>query len=102
MHNQLSLSLMGRRRQKRNTAPIMSRRMTIAALLLALALGGGPAVAQQGIPPSAAVRAAVAAVPGAEPLGVSRHGDVYVVRLKVGGQVVQVTVDAATGAVSQQ
>ena len=70
-------------------------------MALALVLAP-PAMAQQGVQPSAAVRAAVAAVPGSEALGVSKQGGVYVVRLKVDGRVVQVTVDAATGAVSGQ
>ena len=41
------------------------------------------------------------AVPGAEPLGVKLKGDHYVVRLKQGGTVIQVLVDATTGQVSQ-
>lgn len=81
----------------------MTRRSTIAAAFLALALLGGPAVAQgQQLPPSAAVKLAVQAVPGSEPLGVSRQGDAYVVRLKQDGNVVLVIVDAVTGAVTPQ
>ncbi|MCX7348977.1 MAG: PepSY domain-containing protein [Alphaproteobacteria bacterium] len=72
----------------------------IAGALLAVALWAAPAGAQQ-VPPSDAVKLALQAVPGSEPLGVKLKGDHYVVRLKQGGSVIQVLVDAATGAVSQ-
>ncbi|MFM8748369.1 MAG: hypothetical protein ACKOED_17155 [Aestuariivirga sp.] len=42
---------------------------------------------------------AVGASPGAEPLGVKRQGDVYVVKLKQGGSVIRVSVDARSGSV---
>ncbi len=74
--------------------------LTLAAALLAAALLAVPAAAQQ-VPPSDAVKLALQAVPGAEPLGVKLKGDHYVVRLKQGGTVIQVLVDANTGQVSQ-
>jgi len=74
--------------------------LTLAGALLAAALLAVPAVAQQ-VPPSDAVKLALQAVPGAEPLGVKLKGDHYVVRLKQGGTVIQVLVDANTGQVSQ-
>ena len=82
----------------------MRKTLTIAGAILAAALWTVPAGAQDsgGLQPSEAVRRAVAAVPGSEPLGVKRKGQVYVVRLKQNGAVVQVIVDAATGDVSAQ
>ena len=50
-----------------------------------------------GLPPSAAVKRAVAAYPGAKPLGVKLRGGVYVVRLRVDGSIIQVGVDPQTG-----
>lgn len=78
----------------------MRKPLTIAGALLAAALWVAPAMAQQ-VPPSDAVKLALQAVPGAEALGVKLNGDHYVVRLKQGGTVIQVLVDATTGAVSQ-
>ncbi|MEI7598956.1 MAG: PepSY domain-containing protein [Aestuariivirga sp.] len=78
----------------------MRKPLTIAGALLAAALWVAPAGAQQ-VPPSDAVQLALQAVPGAEALGVKLKGDHYVVRLKQGGTVIQVLVDATTGAVSQ-
>jgi hypothetical protein len=87
----------------------MPRLMTFAALGLAAALAALPAGAQdsgggvqgyeqqQGLPPSAAVKRAVAANPGAKPLGVKLRGGIYVVRLKQDGTIIQVGVDPATG-----
>jgi hypothetical protein len=86
----------------------MRKRLSIAALGLAVALVSLPAGAQEeagqggyeeqgGLPPSAAVKLAVAANPGAEPLGVKRRGGIYVVRLKQDGSIIQVGVDPATG-----
>jgi uncharacterized membrane protein YkoI len=43
------------------------------------------------------VKRAVAAVPGAEPLGVKRKGAIYVVKLKQGGSIIRMGVDAKTG-----
>lgn len=77
-----------------------TRAITPAAALLAATLWAAPAMAQQ-VPPSDAVKLALQAVPGAEPLGVKLKGDHYVVRLKQDGTVIQVLVDAATGQVSQ-
>jgi hypothetical protein len=73
--------------------------MRIAALGLAVALLAAPASAQEEgeLPPSAAVKLAVDANPGAEPLGVKRRDGIYVVRLKQDGSIIQVGVDPATG-----
>lgn len=83
----------------------MRKALTIAAAALAVTLWTVPATAQQGdggakLTPSAAVQMALSAMPGAEPLGVKLKGDTYIVRLKQGGSVVLVAVDAATGAVT--
>ncbi len=77
---------------------------TLLAALLAAALWVSPAAAQEQplLPPSAAVKLALQAVPGAEPLNVKLRGQSYVVRLKQDGTVVQVLVDAVTGAVTPQ
>lgn len=81
----------------------MRKALTIAAAALAALLVAVPASAQESggdrLPPSAAVKLAVGAMPGAEPLGVKLRGDTYIVRLKQGGRIVQVEVDAVTGAV---
>ena len=75
--------------------------LTLAAAALAVTLWTLPASAQQGkLTPSAAVQIALSAMPGAEPLGVKRKGGTYIVRLKQGGSVVLVAVDAKTGDVS--
>ncbi|MCA3561482.1 MAG: PepSY domain-containing protein [Aestuariivirga sp.] len=79
---------------------IANRTRTAAAALLAAALWAAPALAQQ-VAPSDAVKLALQAAPGAEALGVKLDGDHYVVRLKQDGAVIQVLVDATTGAVSQ-
>ena len=87
----------------------MRKGLTIFAALFAAALFTLPAAAQQNgggagqeqgakkIPPSAAVKRALRAVPGAEPLGVKLKGDTYIVRLKQDGNVMKVGVDAFTG-----
>ncbi|MFN4141518.1 PepSY domain-containing protein [Aestuariivirga sp.] len=91
----------------------MRKALTIATAILAAALSALPAAAQnsgggqgyesqQGaelLPPSAAVKQAMRAVPGAKPLGVKLRGNVYVVRLKQDGTITQIGVDAVTGAV---
>jgi uncharacterized membrane protein YkoI len=82
------------------TETAMRKPLTLAGALLAAALWAAPALAQQ-VPPSDAVKLALQAVPGAEPLGVKLKGDHYVVRLKQDGTVIQVLVDATTGQVSQ-
>jgi uncharacterized membrane protein YkoI len=82
------------------TAPTMRKPLTLVGALLAAALWAVPAGAQQ-VQPSDAVKLALQAVPGAEPLGVKLKGDHYVVRLKQDGTVIQVLVDATTGQVSQ-
>ena len=43
------------------------------------------------------MKLAVAANPGAKPLGVKLRGGIYVVRLKQDGTIIQVGVDPATG-----
>ena len=53
------------------------------------------------IPPSAAVRSALGAVPNAKPLGVRTRGPLYIVKLKQGGTIVQVGVNRTTGAVTR-
>ncbi len=76
----------------------MRRTLTFAGAVLAAAVFALPAAAgQDGIPPSGAVKRAVAAVPGAEPLGVKRKGAIYVVKLKQGGSIIRMGVDAKTG-----
>ena len=83
-----------------NHARTIAKPLSLATALLAATLWAAPAGAQQ-VPPSDAVKLAMQAVPGAEPLGVKLKGDHYVVRLKQGNRVIQVQVDAATGQVSQ-
>ena len=89
---------------------MMRKALTMAALALALAAapaaaqeGGGLDQPQQGaeqaIPPSAAVKLAMQAMPGAKALGVSLRRGIYVVRLKQDGSIVQLGVDPATGEV---
>jgi hypothetical protein len=86
----------------------MRKMLSIAALALTVAMGAVPAASQDGsnqggyeeqggLPPSAAVKRAVAAYPGAKPLGVKRRGAIYVVRLRQDGTIIQVGVDPATG-----
>jgi hypothetical protein len=52
------------------------------------------------LPPSAALARALAANPGAKPLGVKLRGQTYVVRLKQGGTITQLGVNPMTGAVT--
>jgi len=52
---------------------------------------------QAGLPPSAAVKRAVAANPGAKPLGVKLRNGIYVVRLRQDGTIILVGVDPMTG-----
>ena len=76
----------------------MAKNLTLPCALLAAVLMSLPASAQDGgIPPSEAVTIAVGAAPGAEPLDVKLRGDVYVVKLRQGGNVIRVLVDAQTG-----
>lgn len=88
----------------------MRKALRMAALLLALAappaaaqeadgMDGQQQGAEQAIPPSAAVKLAMQAMPGAKPLGVSLRGGIYVVRLKQDGSIIQVGVDPASGKV---
>lgn len=88
----------------------MRKAMTIVAMLLAAAASAVPATAQESggegqggheqqaaLPPSAAVKLAMQAVPGAKPLGVKLSNGIYVVRLKRDGTITLVGVDPATG-----
>ena len=88
----------------------MRKALRMAALLLALVVppaaaqeadgtDGQQQGAEQAIPPSAAVKLAMQAMPGAKPLGVSLRGGIYVVRLKQDGSIIQVGVDPASGEV---
>ena len=52
------------------------------------------------LPPSAALKRAMAMNPGAKPLGVKLRGQTYIVRLKQGGTITQLGVNPVTGAVS--
>lgn len=52
------------------------------------------------IPPSLALSRAMAIAPNSRALGVKLHGSLYIVKLKQGNRVMQVRVNAATGAVS--
>jgi hypothetical protein len=89
--------------------------LTVVMVAIHLA---GPAVAQvhivpaggaaagasdaSGVPliaPSEAVAIALDTVPSAKPLGVQLRGSSYVVKLKQGNKVMQIRVDAETGAV---
>jgi len=53
------------------------------------------------IPPSQAVQIAAGALRNAKPLGVRLQGRRYIVKLKQGGTIVQMGVNARTGAVSR-
>lgn len=87
----------------------------LAVAMVAVHLAG-PAVAQvfiepaasagasgsSGVPliaPSEAVAIALETVPSAKPLGVQLRGSSYIVKLKQGNKVMQIRVDAETGAV---
>jgi uncharacterized membrane protein YkoI len=52
------------------------------------------------IPPSAALSRALAMAPNAKPIGVRLKGNLYIIRLKQGNKVMQVRVNAATGALA--
>ena len=89
----------------------MRKAMTIAAMMLAAAASAVPAAAQesdggqgayeqQAVPtPSAAVKLAMQAMPGAKALGVKLANGIYVVRLLQDGTITLVGVDPATGEV---
>ena len=92
----------------------MRRIRVIAAMLAAAMLAAAPASAQDNdqnyrnpnvgeqrviIRPREAVRIALDANPGAKPLGVQRRGRLYIVRLKRGNRIMQVRIDAASGAI---
>lgn len=75
----------------------MRKILRIAGFVLWAGLSAVPAQAQDALPPSAAVKLAVAANPGAKPLGVKLSGGIYVVRLRQDGTIILVGVDPATG-----
>lgn len=87
----------------------MWKTLRIAGAALWVSLAALPAVAQEGddiqggyeeqggLPPSAAVKRAVEANPGAKPLGVKMRNGIYVVRLRQDGTIILVGVDPATG-----
>lgn len=92
----------------------MRRIRVIAAMLAAAMLVAAPASAQDNnqnyrnpnveqpammIRPREAVRIALDATPGAKPLGVRLRGRLYIVRLKRGNRIMQVRIDAASGAI---
>ena len=52
------------------------------------------------LPPSVALKRALAMNPGAKPLGVKLRGQTYIVRLKLDGTITQLGVNPVTGAVS--
>ena len=52
------------------------------------------------LPPSIALKRAMAMNPGAKPLGVKLRGQTYIVRLKQGGTITQLGVNPVTGAAS--
>lgn len=53
------------------------------------------------IPPSIAIKNVMAANPGAKPLNLQRAGGNYIVKLKKGNSVIQMNVNAATGAMTR-
>jgi hypothetical protein len=53
------------------------------------------------IPPSVAVKNVIRLVPGAKPLSVRPKGNMIIVKVKKGGNIIQFNVNAATGAISQ-
>ena len=95
----------------------MRRFLMIAAVAMAAALAAAPVSAQvriqpyivpviripiiKLIPPSVALSRAMSMAPQAQALGVRLKGPLYIVKLKQGNQVIQLRVDAATGAVAQ-
>lgn len=88
----------------------MPKILRIAGVALWVGLAAPPALAQEmdealgggfeeqgGLPPSAAVKRAIEANPGAKPLGVKMLDGIYVVRLRQDGTIILVGVDPATG-----
>lgn len=51
------------------------------------------------IKPRQAIRIALSAMPKAKPLGVQLKGPLYIVKLKQGNRIMQVRIDAASGAI---
>ena len=101
----------------------MRKFLTIVFIVLSAALGAGEAVAQTRIPtysaqrvtprvkavrpkqiilpPSAAIKRAMRAVPKAQAIGVRVKGSLYIVKAKQGGKIIQIGVNRQTGAVSR-
>ena len=94
----------------------MRRIKVIAAVLAAAMLAAAPALAQVKIQtyrnpnlvkppvvlmirPRQAVNIALSAMPRAKPLGVRLQGPLYIVKLKQGNTIVQMRIDAASGAI---
>jgi uncharacterized membrane protein YkoI len=94
----------------------MRRIKFIAAVLAAAMLAAAPVSAQVKlrnyrnpnlvkppvvlmIKPSQALRIALGAAPRAKPLGVQLRGPLYIVKLKQGNRIVQMRIDAASGAI---
>jgi hypothetical protein len=94
----------------------MRRIKVIAAVLAAAMLAAAPALAQvkvqtyrnpnlvkppiiMMIKPRQAVNIALSAMPKAKPLGVRLQGPLYIVKLKQGNRIMQVRIDAASGAI---
>ena len=94
----------------------MRRIKVIAAVLAAAMLAAAPASAQvkvqtyrnpnlvkppiiMMIKPSQALRIALRTAPRAKPLGVQLRGPLYIVKLKQGNRILQVRIDAASGAI---
>lgn len=53
------------------------------------------------IPPSLALQRVLAQIPGAKPLSVRPKGNMLIVKVKKGGNIIQFNVNSATGAVSR-
>lgn len=101
----------------------MRKRLAMAIIGLAALIGAGAASAQvkiqvytpnmapkavrnapkpvmQVVPPSVAMRQALAIKPNAKALGVKLKGPLYIVKLKDGNKITQVRVNARTGLVA--
>ena len=53
------------------------------------------------LPPSAALKRAMGQVPGSQALSVRPRGGAYIVKLKKGGNIIQLNVNSATGAITR-
>lgn len=98
----------------------MNTYLAIALVALTTALAAGDAMAQARLPaytggavtpkvapvapllpPSAALKRAMGQVPGAQALSVRPKGSAYIVKLKKGGNIIQLNVNSATGAITR-